>query len=185
MNSIYGIQNQRSKPRIEVPRGYIGVESSNALTAAYPVTSGVTVLSGQLIQPSNEADGLSWILGGDPDTDFTAIPQFYFAINDSQDEDVLEAGKLPALSSNGQYEIETAFVTAGDYAPGDLLVPDSANPGNVKEWDGNDTDGAGENIVGEVVAVLTAAEVKAKNSNVNPAFTGTVLRVRTPARQLA
>ena len=185
MNSNYGLFGRRAKPRIEVPRGYVGVDTANALTAAYPVASGVTILSGQLIQPTSDEQ---WVLGGDPSTEFTAVPQFYFAINDSADADVIEAGKLPGLSSNGQYEIETPYFTAGSYAPGDLLVADPANPGNVKEWDGADTDDSvGVVIVGEVVKVLTGTQVMAKNSNVVPYATPAnpaVLRIRTPARNI-
>jgi hypothetical protein len=187
MTRISGLFNQRAKPRIEVPRGYIGVNTANALTAAYPVAADVTVLSGQLIQPTTAGE---WVLGGDPSTDFTAVPQFYFAINDSADADVVDADKLPGLSCNGQYEIETAYFAANTYAPGDIVVADSANPGSVKKWDGTDTDdgsAAAQVAVAEVVKVLTGAEVVQKNSHVVPPANMAatfVLRLRTPARNI-
>ena len=183
---------QRQRPKIEVPRGYIGVDTANALTAAYPAAPGVNILSGQLIEATQ--DNL-WILGGGPvNTDFVGSGQFYYAINDLQDADVREAGKLPGLSSNGQYEIETAFFTPvqSGYAKGDKLVPDPSAPGFVTKYDPTDTDQAGLAFVGEVVTVLTAEEVIAKNSEVIPYIDSgagyvlntdaAVIRLRTPVR---
>lgn len=183
---------QRLRPRIEVPRGYIGVDTANALTAAYPAAPGVEILSGQLLEATQ--DDL-WILGGGPvNTDFVGSGQFYYAINDSADADVRDAGKLPGLSSNGQYEIKTPFFTPvqDGYAKGDKLVPDPSAPGFITKYDPTDTDQAGLAFVGEVVQVLTAEQVIADNSEVVPYINNgggfvlnadaAVLRLRTPVR---
>lgn len=100
---------KRQYPRVEVLRGYNPNEPFT-LSAAYPVADGVTILSGMVcsLQYNVDADGLTkWVKGW-----AAGIP--YIAINDwnpdtQKDEDVFEAGKLPALSCAGQYEIQTPF----------------------------------------------------------------------------
>lgn len=104
---------KRQYPLVRVLRGYDPMEP-HVLSQAYPVADGVTVLSGQVVSlvydTAYEGDH-KWVLG------WTAgIP--YIAINDwvpgvgtglGSDADVMEAGKLPALSSAGQFEIQTPF----------------------------------------------------------------------------
>lgn len=119
---------KRQYPRVEVLRGFNPNEPFT-LTQAYPVADGVTILSGQVISKSwNAALGqYEWVLG------WTAgIP--FIAYNDDQDADVLEAGKLPGLSSAGQFEIQTAFWKDADEA--NLVVDAPVGPdgttGNIK-----------------------------------------------------
>lgn len=105
---------KRQYPRVEVLRGYNPNEPFQ-LSQAYPVADDVTILSGQVMSLSYnpDSDGLTkWILGWNS----TGIP--YIAINDwnpttQKDEDVFEAGKLPGLSSAGQFEIQTPFWSDG------------------------------------------------------------------------
>lgn len=113
---------KRSKPRVGVLRGFDPNEPRTRL-AAYPVSidsnTGATLVirSGQTISLKCNAS-LSqdeWVLG------VTALESGvlrtpYIALNDSYDEDVIEAGKLPGLSCSGQFEIRTGYFKTGDDA---------------------------------------------------------------------
>jgi len=119
---------KRQYPRVEVLRGYNPNETQQ-LSQAYPVTDGVTILSGQVISKNwNAGRGqYEWVLG------WTAgIP--FIAINDSADADIVEAGKLPALSSVGEYEIQTPFYKIADAANLTVDVPVGPDgvTGNIK-----------------------------------------------------
>lgn len=93
----YGIY-QRVAPRVNVLSGYWGNEPFMRKHAA-PVTSGTTILSGQLISLTSGA----WVLG------CTAGKEPYIAWHDSSDTDVTSSGKLLGLSCSGQYTIETPW----------------------------------------------------------------------------
>jgi len=101
---------KRQYPRVEVLRGYNPNEPQQ-LSQAFPVADGVTILSGQVISRSwNGGLGqYEWVRGW-----ISGVP--FIAINDSSDADILEAGKLPALSSAGQYEIQIGFWKNSDEA---------------------------------------------------------------------
>ncbi len=134
---------QRSTPRIRVPRGY-NPQQPFGLKAAYPVATGVTIKSGQVISPKKNVSTLilEWVLGKDSDASVV-----YFAINDSADFDVIAAGTLPALSSEGEYEIETNFFKRGDaYVDGAAVTADGVT-GNLK------LAVAGSPIFGRVIGV--------------------------------
>lgn len=128
----FGTQ-KRQYPRVEVLRGFNPNEPFT-LTQAYPVKDGVNILSGQVISLANDPDGDGldkWILGW-----VSGIP--YIAYNDwnvttGKDEDVLEAGKLPGLSSTGQFEIQTAFFSGDEagFVPGAPVGPDAVS-GDIK-----------------------------------------------------
>jgi len=102
---------------VEVLRGF-NPNEPHSLTQAYPVADGVTILSGMVVSLAYDTayeGNHKWVKG------WTAgVP--YIAINDwvpgvgtglGSDADVMEAGKLPALSSAGQFEIQTPFWTDG------------------------------------------------------------------------
>jgi len=93
----YGIY-QRSAPRVGIPRGYWGNEPY-ARTYSAPVTSGVTIQSGQVISLTADA----WVLG------CAAGKEPFIAFHDSVDTDVVSAGQLVGLSCAGQFEIETGW----------------------------------------------------------------------------
>lgn len=117
-------QLKRSKPRLEVLRGY-NPNEPHTLTQSLPVKSGVTIQSGQIIYPVWNATTAQyeWNLG----CAAGKIP--YFALQDwdnsqtvglgqfGYDPDVQEAGKLTGLSCAGEFELQTAFYASeGTYA---------------------------------------------------------------------
>jgi len=107
---------RRAKPRVEVLRGWDPNEPSTFMQTAR-VKSGVTVLSGQVVSLKWDATDsvYEWYLGADS-TGAAAGKVPYIAIQDDQDEDVLECGKLTGLSCAGEFEIETAYFTDDTYA---------------------------------------------------------------------
>jgi len=105
---------QRTAPRVNVLRGYWGNEPFGRSFSA-PITSGVTILSGQLISLNNLTG--SWVLG------VPANAEPFIAFADSTDTDVTSSGLLLGLSCAGQYEIETAwFDNTVVYTEGSFLV---------------------------------------------------------------
>jgi hypothetical protein len=86
----------RTAPRVNVLRGYFGNEPM-ARSYSAPVTSGVTILSGQLISLTAGAWVLGCLAGCEP----------FIAFADSTDTDVQSSGLLLGLSCAGQYKIET------------------------------------------------------------------------------
>jgi hypothetical protein len=130
----------------------------------YPVASGTVIKSGQVIAPKYNSSLLQteWVI---PATGDGHYPDYHWASNDSDDFDVLEAGKLPALSCGGQFELETSYFTgsAETFTVGKQLSVDVAGGvGNVKVAI------AGEPVIGTVTrrnGVRNAAE---DNSNVTP-----------------
>jgi hypothetical protein len=131
--------------------------------AEYPVKDQETILSGQVIQTETVAGVIVWKLA-----DATAKGlQTYIAINDSNDEDVLEAGNLPGLSGSGQFEIATPFYSKADAAdvPYDypidtLLAVDDAAPGYLRPAK------ADEAVVGQVTRTNAPTSLDGINSNV-------------------
>lgn len=112
---------KRDFPRLEVLRGFDPNEPRTQ-TAAYRVKSGETILSGMVITPRwNAGDSVyEWAVGIGAVSDYYPI---YFALQDSTDEDVLEAGNLVGLSCAGQFELQTAFYDPADtYNEGSLLT---------------------------------------------------------------
>ena len=123
---------KRTYPKVEVLRGFNPNEPhpfSSAIPVAIDTTGtvqsnpnygkSILIYSGQVISQVWNAvsSQYEWALG------WTAgIP--YIALQDSFQEDVLEAGTLVGLSCAGQFEIETAFWTDGN---GGLQVGGGAN----------------------------------------------------------
>lgn len=155
----YGLANQRVTPRLEVLRGFDPQCTSGTTTpVAYPVASGVTIKSGQVVTPDwNATDSrYEWVLGLTG-----SVNRPHFAINDSDDEDVVSAGKLPALFCGKDLEIQTPFFKSDDtYDVGVKIVADDNVDGNVRVYTANT-----ETIVGECSCV-GAIDLRGVNSNV-------------------
>ena len=147
---------KRVKPRLGVLRGFDPLEPRTRL-AAYPVstidgtlaTAPITIKSGQVISIKWNTTTLQneWILGVTAKANgVVATP--YIALDDSTDEDVIEAGKLPGLSCAGQFELRTGYYTAGTLTAHTNGVPLTfdGTTGNVKET----TYGSGAPILGVV-----------------------------------
>lgn len=101
------------KPRIEVLRGF-NPQEPHTRTHSLPVADGEIIRSGMAVIPVYNAveDRHEWQLP--TSAELSAQTQVYFAYNHSADEDVIEAGTLPALSSTGQFEIETGYFIESD-----------------------------------------------------------------------
>ena len=140
---------KRTLPRIGVLRGFNPQEPFQ-LSQAAPVASGVTIKSGQVISLAwnGTLSQYEWVLGV---ATTGATP--YFALNDSTDYDVVEAGKLPGLSSAGKFEIRTPYYKAAD-ASGfvvDAPITFDGVTGNIKLWTlPGTTAAAGAAIIGFV-----------------------------------
>jgi len=146
---------RRAQPRVEVLRGWDPNEPTQ-FSQTVRVQSGVTVLSGQLVSLAWDATDsvYEWVLGGAAGR----VP--YIAVQDDQDEDVLECGKLTGLSCAGQFEIETPFFETGTYVNDTPLTWEGATAGNV------DVAAAGEDILGWVTRNNGAKSLDGINSNV-------------------
>lgn len=129
----FGVQ-LRTKPRVQVLRGYDPMNPTTLTAVAAP---GEVILSGQLVSKvwNGSLARYEFVLGNDDEV----IP--YISWSDSADQDVIESGKLTALSCSGQFEIQTAFYDVNDgaspanvyvYNEGTPLTWSTANPGNVK-----------------------------------------------------
>ena len=115
---------RRAKPRVEVLRGW---DPNEPTTFQQTARASETILSGQLVHLAWDATDsvYEWVLGG------TANKVPYIAIQDDQDEDVLECGKMTGLSCAGQFEIETAYFDDESYAADTPLGWDAGTAGNV------------------------------------------------------
>jgi len=108
----------RSRPRINVLRGYPGNEPTS-ITAALPVDATITnadsastIYSGQPVVRNASGNftnllGTGWgTLDGE---DAQSASDIFFAYHDSSDTDVTSCGKLLGFSSLGKFELETAW----------------------------------------------------------------------------
>lgn len=115
---------KRTRPRVNVMRGYTGNEPQS-LSRSAPVASGVTIYSGQAIADNGSGE---WRLA----TSTSKV--VYIAYHDSDDTDVKSCGKLLGFSALGSYELETAYATDTGLAAAngpDLVVQVSnATPGS-------------------------------------------------------
>ena len=136
-----GLVNTRLKPRVTVLRGF-DPNAPMTLTQSFPVKSGQTVLSGQLIYASwdTSANQYAWSIGA------TAGTTPHIALQDGADQDVSEAGKLTGLSCAGQFEIQTAYFTGSATATvGMIVVPSSSTTGSIAP-----SSGTGQIILGSI-----------------------------------
>lgn len=120
------VRVQRTKPRVTVLRGY-SPNAPHAKTQSAPVSSGVTIYSGQVVSlsyVSGNAD-YEWVLG----CSGGHIP--YIALQDSADYDVVSANSLVGLSMLGDFEIQTGYFSTGTYNVDTPVTYDPAIAGNI------------------------------------------------------
>lgn len=139
-------ESRRTKPRINVLRGYGGNET-NVLTKDAVPKALEAILSGMII--SLDTNG-QWIKGCPQGS----IP--FWAFHDQSDPDVDSSGKLLGLSGLGDYEIETGhFKTSDTYTQGLPVVNDAGVAGTIKV--GNAAINA-ETAIEDVVGFVTAGK---------------------------
>jgi len=140
---------KRAKPRMQVLRGNAYGDSQQE-SAAYPVGSGVTILSGMVISPLWVAGNSRYEWQKGP----TATGVAYFATADSTDPDVMSSGNLVGLSCAGKFEIATAYYkststfTLGGYVKGN-------SDGEIEDVTASGSGGSTP-IIGRVSRVLPA-----------------------------
>lgn len=141
---------KRSKPRVQVLRGWDPMNPATLTTTAAP---GETIMSGQLVSKVWDTDHYEFV----PGNAAGVVP--YIAWSDSADMDVVESGTLIGLSCAGNFEIQTGYF--------DLLTAGGAahiyNEGTPLTWavtGTNSVDGnvrpalvAGEPIIGYVTRI--------------------------------
>jgi hypothetical protein len=172
----YGLSNQRDYPRLEVLRGFDPQNPSAAAGwAEYPVKAGVSFLSGQIISPEyNATTGVvEWVKGA-----ANGVP--HFALEDSTDEDGVAAGRIPALSCEGDFLIQTPHYEDTTYVFGDKIVAGtSGEVGKVTKAGASDGD---QFVIGRIDRHNGPSSIKGTNSNVKPAGQTDVLTIRTGAQ---
>lgn len=98
----------------------------------FPVAEGQVILSGQVISAYRNTvlNRIEWIRGYNPGTSQAGV--IWIARHDSADGDVLAAGTLAGLSSNGDHDISSSRYKTGDtYRVGTELTYDAIT-GNFK-----------------------------------------------------
>ena len=140
---------KRAKPRMQILRGNDAGESSME-SAAHPVKSDVTIKSGMVISPAWQAgeSRYEWVLG-------LTGGVGYFATADSEDQDVISAGKLVGLSCTGKYEITTGYYNDADTYNLHAYLTGNAS-GEVEEVTLGGTAGSGP-VIGRISRVFPAA----------------------------
>ncbi len=114
---------RRATPRINVKRGFAGNEPQSITHSATPKLN-EGIVSGMLI--SLDTNG-QWVKSSTSDTKNTVA---FFAFADQTDTDVISSGTLLGLSTDGVFELQTAFFDSDTYAVGDPVVK-STTAGNV------------------------------------------------------
>lgn len=101
---------QRTKLRLIGNRGFTAMNRPNFVSWRHPVAAGVTIKSGQVISAKrNTVSGKTeWVLGYDPAT--SARHMIAFALDDSDDADVLAAGNLVGVPCVPEYGIQTGYI---------------------------------------------------------------------------
>lgn len=162
----YGTQ-QRANARLRVLRGW-DPNVPNHLARRAPIAEGVTILSGQVVSLKYQNSQEEFILGVDAVTD---LP--YFAVQDSDDFDVIASGGLTGLSCLDNLELQTAFFKASPspaYGSQVALMADGTT-GDVTTHDGGDT----KAILGYTSRFNGPVDIRAENSGVTPDGDGKVL----------
>jgi len=162
----YGTQ-QRAKPRLRVMRGW-DPNVPNSLTRRAPIAEGVTVQSGQVVSLKFQNSQEEFILGVDSVTD---VP--FFAVQDSDDFDVIASGGLTGLSCLDNLELQTPFFKASPTPSYGSIVPLAADgvTGDVTTHDGNDA----RAILGYTSRFNGPVDIRAENSGVTPDAQGKCL----------
>lgn len=100
----------RTKPRLNVIRGYPGNETTALSRSLSP---SVAIKSGQSVADNGSG---AWILA----TNAHGVGKVFIAYHDSTDPDVISCDKLLAFAVTGSYELETGYFKAADvFAVGD------------------------------------------------------------------
>lgn len=118
-----GIETLRAGLRLTIHRGGVG-NRPNRLSASAPVADGESILSGMVItMVENAVKGRNeWVRGV---TNESLPHNFYLALDDSADGDVVAGGSLQGLSVRGDYEVSTSQFKDGEVYPvGTELTPD-------------------------------------------------------------
>lgn len=148
---------KRSKPELSILKGNAQVDTSSVIGDNVPVEPGVVIKSGQVCYKNwggtlntNPIDKYVMSLG----CVAGAVP--YFAVNDSDQGDVVGSGLLRVISAQEVRVIQTAFfaAAASTYSVGAALTYDGTS-GNVK------VAGTGDVIIGYVEREQRASDVDA------------------------
>ena len=112
---------KRTKPRVNVLRGYPGNETT-ALTRSLPPKAGEGIKSGMAIAVGTGGDAGLFVKA----TNSMAANLVFIAYHDQTDTDVLSSGKLLGFSALGGFELETGYweqagSPAADPADGDAI----------------------------------------------------------------
>jgi len=100
----------RTKPRLNVIRGYPGNETTALSRSLSP---SVAIKSGQAVTDNGSG---AWILA----LNTHGVGKVFIAYHDSTDPDVISCDKLLAFAVTGSYELETGYFRAADtFAVGD------------------------------------------------------------------
>lgn len=145
----YG-EYRRTKPRLNILRGWKGNEPQSLTHAAKP-TAGAEIKSGMLIVL--DATTGYWVKCN-ATTHAGLVP--YFAYSDDTDTDVLSSGLLLGISCLGEFEVQTAYFNADTtWANSDLVVKGNTTPltGSVDKASDNTS-------TGETVGVVTRGGVE-------------------------
>jgi hypothetical protein len=117
-------ETRRTKPRLNIKRGFAGNEPQS-ITHSAPPTAGQDIKSGMLIVLVNGA----WVkCDSDEGGHKNLVP--HFALQDQTDTDVVSSGELLGLSCAGNFEVQTGYCDAEAYTEGAPVIK-SANAGYV------------------------------------------------------
>lgn len=115
----------RTKPRLNVLRGWPGNETTSLTYSAKPKAD-EAIKSGMVICLDDNGE---WVKATFALSEDKVV---YFATADQSDTDVISSGKLLGLSCAGNYELQTCFFDDQVYAEGTPLKVSDAVAGNVE-----------------------------------------------------
>lgn len=113
------------KPELGVLRGYDPNEPTKFQQAEVP-KSDAAIKSGMVISKSYESGQYVWVKGGQAG----ATP--YMALENQTDFDVIECGKLVALSCAGEFVFATGYYKDGDTYNDDVFLTYDGTTGDIK-----------------------------------------------------
>lgn len=159
---------KRNKPELAILRGNSQIDTSSVIADNVPVENGVTIKSGQVCYKkwSSTRNRYEMALG----CVAGAVP--HFAVNDSDQGDVIGSGLLRVISAQEVRVIQTAFFNSANYTVGTALTYVDPTPvgspaaapagiGNVKAA------GTGDFIIGYVEREQRSSDVDAASDQVN------------------
>lgn len=114
-----------AKPELGVLRGYDPNEPSKFQQSEVPKAD-EAIKSGQVISKSYEGGRYVWVKGGQAG----ATP--YMALDNQDDFDVAECGKLTGLSCAGEYVFATGYYKTGDVYNEDVFLTYDGVTGDIK-----------------------------------------------------